>query len=257
MKRLIIRLAYDGTAYHGWQIQQNALTVQQKVNEALSSIFQLVVETIGCGRTDTGVHARDFYIHFDAPELPKSLLIRLNQLLPEDIRVYSVYEAKSDFNVRFAALSRQYCYYIMTTADPFRKLYAWHMHRPLDLMLMNQACNILKQYQDFECFSKVNTQVANFRCHIMHAQWSRDSTGYVFDIKADRFLRNMVRAIVGTMVKVGTGSLSLAGFEAVLASKNRSEAGDSVPPQGLFLEHISYTEGSMLLVDSLDKSNHD
>lgn len=244
-------MAYDGSLYHGWQIQQNAITVQQRVNEALSGIYRFEVETIGCGRTDTGVHARDFYIHFDAPELPKSLLIRLNQLLPNDIRVYSLYEADAAFNVRFDARSRTYRYVVMRVADPFRTAYAWHLHKHLEVRKMNEACELLKIHSDFECFSKVHTQVGNFRCDIKHAQWVADGADYIFEITADRFLRNMVRAIVGTMIRIGQGSLDAAGFKAILESRNRSEAGDSVPAQGLFLEHIEYPPGALKLLDTL------
>ena len=243
-RRYFLELAYKGTSFHGWQIQANAHTVQEEVNKALSLVLRFPVETMGSGRTDTGVHARQQFLHFDAPALEdkKDLLKRLNAVLPKDIAVYEVREVIPEAHARFSALSRSYLYYISLRKNPFEERLSWQYFNALDIEKMNDASRILLEYRDFECFSKVKTKVNNFECEIKSAFWEQKEQHLIFHITANRFLRGMVRAIVGTMLQVGDGRLDQDGFRAVIESKKRRNAGVSVPPQGLYLSYVAYPE---------------
>lgn len=241
-KRYLLQLAYKGTSYHGWQKQHNAITVQSVLEEKLSLILGENIETLGCGRTDTGVHAKDFFAHFDASTIPDTnrIVYKLNQLLPNDIVAIELYEVAEDFNARFDATSRTYEYWITQKPNPFLVEQAWYQYGKLNIEQMNAAAGLLLGKKDFQCFSKVHTQVDNFMCDITFARWEMKEDKLVFTITANRFLRNMVRAIVGTLMEVGRDKLSIEDVQQILESKNRCEAGQSVPAHGLFLTKIDY-----------------
>lgn len=243
--RYFVYLAFDGSNYHGWQIQPHDVSVQQTLQEALSTFLRFQVEVVGAGRTDAGVHARLMVAHFDAP-IPLDTVdvaAKLNRLLPPDISVYKVCRVVPEAHARFDAISRTYRYYITRCKNPFLRQYAWRVGYDLDFDLMNQAAECLAFYTDFTSFSKLHTDVKTNNCRIMHARWTPgDNETWVFTIQADRFLRNMVRAIVGTLVEVGRGALTVEGFREVIECRNRQNAGNSVPAHGLFLEHIDYPE---------------
>lgn len=240
--RYVMSLAFKGTRYHGWQKQQNVLSVQSVLDEKLSLLIGTNIETLGCGRTDTGVHAKEFYAHFDAPKSinTEQVLFKLNQILPNDIAVYSVTEVEADFNARFDALTRTYEYIISTNHNPFMIEQAWYQYGKLDIEAMNRAGSLLLGKKDFESFSKVHTQVNNFICEVHEAHWRIEGDQLIFTITANRFLRNMVRAIVGTLVNIGKGKMSYQEIENILAKKDRCEAGQSVPAHGLYLTRIVY-----------------
>jgi tRNA pseudouridine38-40 synthase len=246
IKRFFIELSYKGTAYHGWQIQPNAITIQEVVDKALSTLFRQNIGTVGCGRTDTGVHAKQFFAHFELAGTPVNDLLHgrcfnsLNSLLPFDIAVKRVIEVKADAHARFDATQRSYEYHIHYHKDPFKHNYSWLLRDELDIQAMNQAAEILMTYKDFSCFSKSNTQVFTNNCRVSLAQWVQTCDGLVFHISADRFLRNMVRAIVGTLLPVGRGELSPEGIRNIIESKDRSNAGTSVPACGLYLTQVVY-----------------
>lgn len=241
--RYFIEFAYDGTDYFGYQIQPKVTTVQETIEHALSLILRTPIEIVAAGRTDRGVHASKMYAHFEYDKtLDKEVFIKkLNSFLPKDISFYNLIEVHPEAHARFDATARTYRYYIHQKKNPFKNKYSWQNHLTLDINLMNEACQILFKHIDFECFSKVHTDVNTFNCKITEAVWTKISEDeLVFKITADRFLRNMVRAIVGTMVDVGTKKISIEDFEKIIISKNRSQAGFSVPAQGLFLEDIKY-----------------
>ena len=249
--RYFIFLSYDGTNYHGWQIQPNANSVQQTLNQALTTILRTEVTVTGAGRTDTGVHARLMVGHFDltlqegedAGRKGEVIKERLNSLLPWDIAVQKVVPVRNDANARFDATSRTYKYYICKEKDPFSRRYACQIRAELDYTLMNKACELLFHYTDFTSFSKLHTDVKTNNCTIMHAAWTRqDDNTWVFTIKANRFLRNMVRAIVGTLVDVGLHKNDLGGFRRIIEGKDRCIAGQSMPGNALFLTNIEYPE---------------
>ena len=243
--RYFIYLAYDGTNYHGWQIQPNGNSVQETLMRALSTFLCRKIEVVGAGRTDAGVHARLMVAHFDFEcELDGALVTdKLNRLLPPDISVYEVKRVKEGAHARFDAVSRTYKYYVTTRKDPFSRQYAWRLFNMLDFEKMNEAACILFEYTDFTSFSKLHTDVKTNNCRIMQAEWVRLSdTEWVFIIQADRFLRNMVRAVVGTLVEVGRGKLTLEGFRKVIENKDRCSAGSSVPGHALFLVDVGYPE---------------
>jgi tRNA pseudouridine38-40 synthase len=250
-QRYFIELAYDGTGYHGWQIQQNAVSVQEVLNKALATILRQPVETTGCGRTDTGVHAREFFAHFDAPQPPEggvnileSTPFRgrggLNSILPPDIAIKNIIPVHEDAHARFDATQRSYQYHIHFNKDPFLRGYSWQVRDVPDLELMNQAAAMIMEYIDFSCFSKSNTQVKTNNCKITRAEWVKTEEGMVFHISADRFLRNMVRAIVGTLMMVGKQETPPEAVRQIIESKNRSNAGMSVPACGLYLTEVKY-----------------
>ena len=243
MKRYFIHLAYNGANYCGWQIQPHSPSVQAELERCLSLKLGQPVSVTGCGRTDTGVHARCYYAHFDLEEaLPDcdELTLRLNAFLPNDIVVYRIFEVPADLHARFDAQSRTYHYQITQYKNPFHQDDAYAYYGPLNVPLMQQAADLLFEYNDFTSFSKLHTQVKTNNCKIMEARWMEQDGLLVFHIKADRFLRNMVRAIVGTLLEVGKGRMTLDGFRAVIEQKDRCSAGESVPAQGLFLETVDY-----------------
>lgn len=242
--RYFVELSYDGTLYHGWQVQPNAVTVQELLDKALSTLLRHPVETTGCGRTDTGVHAKEFFAHFDKETMDhgsSSIDKRsLNALLPPSIAIKSILEVAPDAHARFDATIRSYDYYIHFDKDPFKDGYSWLLRDQPDITLMNQAAEIIMEYKDFSCFSKSNTQVKTNNCTIVNARWDLTDGGIVFHISADRFLRNMVRAIVGTLLMVGRGQISPEDVRGIINSKNRSNAGTSVPACGLYLSRVKY-----------------
>lgn len=244
--RYFIFISYKGTSYHGWQVQPNSVTVQQILEEALSVVLNEKISTIGAGRTDTGVHATFFCAHFESISSNLleiwNLVFRLNQYLPPDISVSSIKKVVPDASARYSAISRTYKYYISRIKDPFFDNSSWYIHGNIDVALMNQACEILYKHSDFTSFSKLHSGSKTNICKIYSAKWEESDNRLVFNIRADRFLRNMVRAIVGTMVEIGTCKLDLNGFEEVIVAKDRGKAGKSAPAKGLFLVDIEYPE---------------
>lgn len=243
--KYFIKLAYKGTEFHGWQRQPNADSVQERIENALSVLLKEEKEIVGCGRTDTGVHASEYYAHFtiETHFSNKELAYKLNALLPKTIVVYKVFPVVDTAHARFDALERSYEYRILLENNPFELETTWQIpHRQFDIELMNDAAALLMKHQDFQAFSKTNTDVNNYLCQINHAKWVLEDKHLIFHISANRFLRNMVRAIVGTLLEVGENKISVSDFEHIILSKNRSEAGFSVPAQGLFLSKIRYPE---------------
>jgi tRNA pseudouridine38-40 synthase len=249
MQRFFITFSYDGTRYHGWQIQPNGDSVQERLQQALSLLLRENVVVTGAGRTDAGVHARMMVAHFDTMSAFMAeegidcaqLVYKLNKLLPYDIAVQKVEQVGNDLHARFSATSRTYHYYIHTVKDPFRKAYSCEIHYPLDFAKMNEAARLLMDWEDFGTFCKSGADVKTTICHVTSAEWHQTSPSeWYFEITANRFLRNMVRAVVGTLVEVGRGRLALDEFRKVVASGRRTEAGESMPGHALFLEDIKY-----------------
>jgi tRNA pseudouridine38-40 synthase len=244
--RYFIFISYRGTSFHGWQLQPNGVTVQKILDEALSVILNEKISTTGAGRTDAGVHATTFCAHFDSAaddlQHKNNLIYRLNRYLPKDISVTSIRKVKEDANARFSALSRTYKYYIAREKDPFSEGSSWFIHGKMDIDTMNKAASLLLKYTDFTSFSKLHTDVRTNNCRIDEAYWIENGNMLVFTIKADRFLRNMVRAIVGTMADIGMGKKSLEEFIWIIESKDRCNAGKSAPAKGLFLTSIEYPD---------------
>jgi len=245
--RYFIKLAYNGTAYGGWQVQPNAVTVQQLINDGLSAVTGSKEGVTGCGRTDAGVHAGIFYAHFDHEEALSDkqlvqLTFRLNRFLPHDIVVFEIKPVLSGAHARYSALWREYEYLIIRKKDPFNFQHAYFVHGNLDIEMMNRCAAFLLGRHDFQCFSKVNTQVNNYFCDIRIAHWVEQDDKLKFTIRADRFLRNMVRAIVGTLLDVGRGKISPEDLQEILNSHNRNKAGFSVPAKGLTLTNVGYPE---------------
>jgi len=241
--RYFITFSYDGTRYHGWQIQPNGDSVQERLEWALSTLLRREVNVTGAGRTDAGVHARVMVAHFDFDEAIdcQQLCYKLNRLLPFDIAVQEVKQVSDDMHARFSATSRTYHYYIHTKKDPFRRAYSCEIHYLLDFALMNEAGKILTTYEDFGAFCKSHTDVKTTICHVTEARWVQTlETAWYFRITANRFLRNMVRAVVGTLIDVGRGKLSIEEFRKVIEGKRRTEAGESMPGNALFLEDVRY-----------------
>ena len=241
--RFFITLSFDGTNYHGWQIQPNSDSVQQRLQEALSTLLRQPVEVVGAGRTDTGVHARMMVVHFDWEELidGKQLAYKLNKFLPQDIAVQEVRLVDEEKHARFSATSRTYHYFIHMRKDPFQQAYSWQVPFKLDFEKMNEAAKVLLEYKDFTSFSKVNTDTKTNLCDVKEAFWEEIAPDrWRFTITANRFLRNMVRAIVGTLVEVGRGRLSPEDVRRIIEAKDRCSAGESVPAKGLFLVDIKY-----------------
>lgn len=243
MKRYFLHLAYNGTRYHGWQIQPDAISVQEELEKCLGLKLGEKVSITGCGRTDTGVHARNFYAHFD---IEKDItdcddfVNKLNIFLPNDIVVYKCWEVDGDLHARFDAKSRTYHYHITRKKNPFHIDDAFYYYGHLDVEAMQKAADALFDYTDFTSFSKLHTQVKTNNCKIMAARFFEKDELLVFEIKADRFLRNMVRAVVGTLLEVGRGRMSLEQFREVIEKKNRCSAGTSMPAYALFLEDVEY-----------------
>lgn len=240
--RYFIKLSYKGTHYHGWQMQPDANSIQEELNKAISKILQEKIQVVGAGRTDAGVHAREMFAHFDSEKnLGDDYVYKFNAILPNDIVIYSCAQVAENAHARFDAISRSYEYHIWQGRNPFLLETTWQLYQQdLKVERMNEAAKILLEYTDFECFSKVKTDVKTFNCTITHAEWKQEGHKLTFYITANRFLRNMVRAIVGTLLEVGQGKKSVADFRAVVESKRRSKAGLSVPAQGLFLTEVKY-----------------
>jgi len=240
--RFFIQFSYFGKAYHGWQNQPNAVTVQEVLEDGMSKLLNCPISLMGAGRTDTGVHAKEMYAHFDIEQLKRipEFIFRLNSFLPNDIAVERVFEVKEDAHARFHANSRTYEYHIAKRKDPFSMDMAHFVKRDLDLDQMNKAAELLLGKKDFECFSKSKTDVFTNICDLKAAHWVDQNEMLIFTITADRFLRNMVRAIVGTLINVGLGKYSADYVNTILKSRDRTKAGVSVPAKGLYLTSIVY-----------------
>ena len=239
--RYFVELSYDGTPFVGWQRQPAGDSVQSCLEDALSILFRKPLSIVGAGRTDAGVHAHQLFAHVDLDEhVDKDLTFRLNKLLPKEIAVRNIIAVTQDAHARFDAVSRIYRYHITTQKNPFLQKRSYQFAKPLDLDLMNQAAKILIDHKNFKCFSKSKTDVKTYVCDIQQVHWQQNGSELVFFIQANRFLRNMVRAIVGTLIEVGLRKISISDFEAILASRDRSQAGYSVPAHGLYLEKVNY-----------------
>ena len=253
--RHFIHLAYNGANYCGWQTQPDLPTVQYTLEQALSTLLRQPIAVVGCGRTDTGVHASDFYAHFDLPDSPEgtsaidteNLTFKLNSFLPDDIAIYGIFPVKDNAHARFDATARTYQYHVSNRRLPFcQGLYCRIYFQP-DLDLMNQGAEILMQYDDFTSFAKLHTQVKTNICHLSHARWQQEGDQLVFTIRSNRFLRNMVRSVTGTLLDVGRGKLTLDGLREIIERKDRCAAGVSMPPQGLFLTKVEYPEDEFVI----------
>ncbi|MCX6286086.1 MAG: tRNA pseudouridine(38-40) synthase TruA [Bacteroidetes bacterium] len=245
--RYFIRLSYDGTSYHGWQAQKNAISIQKVISDALSMMLKENVSLAGCGRTDTGVHAREYFAHMDLEKdltriQADKLVFKLNSYLGKDIAIRQIFRVRPDAHARFSATLRTYQYHITLVKDPFLVNQSFYHYGPIDIDIMNRGAELIMKYSDFTSFSKVDSDTKTKICKISHAGWERSGNLLVFTISADRFLRNMVRAIVGTLLDLGTDKMSLRDLKLVIEAKNRSDAGDSVPACGLFLHHVNYPE---------------
>lgn len=242
--RYFIELAYHGRAYFGWQYQPSAVSVQETLEKALFTFLQKKTPVVGAGRTDTGVHASQYYVHVDTCEiLNRQLFIyKLNAILPDDIAVFDVFEVPQNAHARFDAISRSYTYTVVQKKDPFLKDTAYYVKNTLDVEEMNRGAALLKNYQDFKCFSKSRTDVRTYNCTITEAYWEQTEKKLTFHITADRFLRNMVRAIVGTLLEIGLGKMQVEQLPFIIQSRDRQQAGTSVPAKGLFLTGIDYPE---------------
>ena len=241
--RYFIHFAYDGTNYHGWQIQPDANSVQEELQKALSVLLRHDVEIVGAGRTDAGVHARQMVAHFewDGQLDCQQTAYRLGRMLPRDIAIYRMAPVADDMHARFSAVRRTYHYYLHTERDPFCRQYSCELHYDLDFERMNEAGRILCTYEDFGAFCKSHSDVKTTLCKVSEARWIQvDSTHWYFRISANRFLRNMVRAVVGTMIDVGRGRITLDDFRKIVEGKQRTQAGESMPAHALFLEEIEY-----------------
>ena len=241
--RYFVRLAYNGAGYHGWQSQPNAVSVQECVEKALSMVFRTPISITGAGRTDTGVNAKVMYAHFDFDDGigdVRSLVMRLNSILGKNIAIYDVFSVHDDAHARFDATARTYKYFVHTEKSPFLYLFSWKALYPLNFDLMNEAAARLLEYTDFTSFSKLHTDVATNNCKITYARWEQEGEQWVFTITADRFLRNMVRAIVGTLIDVGRGKISVEQFCEIIEKKDRCSAGTSMPGNALFLWEVEY-----------------
>ena len=251
--RYFIQLSYDGTGYHGWQVQPNGVSVQEVLQKALSTLLRQPTEVTGAGRTDAGVHASMMVAHFDWPadhegegyeEMPldcTQLTYKLNRLLPPDVAVQAGRPVGPEMHARFSATRRTYHYYIHTRKDPFLRGYSWQVNVPLDFALMNEAAQVLLEYSDFTSFSKTGTDVKTNICQLTEARWEQLKPGeWRFTVSANRFLRNMVRAIVGTLVEVGRHRMTISQMRHAIEAKDRQRAGESVPGHALYLTNIEY-----------------
>ena len=244
--RFFIQLSFKGTHYHGWQIQPNADSVEQTITDGLSKILNEEIQITGAGRTDAGVHAKCFYAHFDSSidlsQKTQKLAYQLNGILPDDISIQRIFKVKADTHARFSALSRTYQYFISKVKDPFTQDFEYTYYGPLRISQMDEASKILFEYKDFTSFSRLHTQTGNNFCDIHEAYWKEDGDKIVFTIKANRFLRNMVRAIVGTLLLVGSGKIDPLEMHKIIEKVDRSAAGPSAPAQGLILADIEYPD---------------
>ncbi len=242
MPRYFIQLSFKGTHYHGWQIQKNAPSVQAEIQKCLSIILQKEIEIVGAGRTDAGVHAKMMIAHFENDENldVHQIQFKLNNLLPQNIAIQNIAEVESDLHARFSAISRSYEYHIHQQKNPFKENRSYYFNLPLDLDKMNEAAEVLLDFKDFSAFSKSKTQTFTNDCTITEAYWINTGEELIFNITANRFLRNMVRAIVGTLIEVGLNKINLQDLKEIIASKNRSNAGTSAPACGLYLNQVKY-----------------
>jgi len=240
--RYCIEFSYNGKNYFGYQIQPKEISVQEDLEKALSTILREEIKITGAGRTDTGVHAKKMFAHFDTQQiLSDQFSHQLNSFLSPDISVKRIFSVRDDFHARFDAIFRTYEYYISLEKNPFTQEYAWqHWRRRLEINTMNEACEILFEYEDFTSFAKLHTDNKTNICKVYKADWEQNGTELKFTISANRFLRNMVRAIVGTMVEVGAGKIQPEDLRTILENKNRNFAGTSAPAHGLFLVDIGY-----------------
>ncbi|MBU0763659.1 MAG: tRNA pseudouridine(38-40) synthase TruA [Bacteroidetes bacterium] len=243
--RYFVRLSFKGTEYHGWQTQGNAVSVQQTLCEKFTIFLKEKIAITGAGRTDTGVHARNYIAHFDSVKNEidsDDFVFRINRFLPDDIVIHEIVKVPADAHSRFDAVSRTYKYFLNRVKDPFRKDISYYYSGPLDINAMNMAADILSEYNDFSSFSKAGSDTKNNLCSIKEANWTDEGDMFVFTITADRFLRNMVRAITGSLLEVGSKKIEPENIRTIVKSKNRSDAGTSVPAHGLFLVKIEYPE---------------
>ena len=244
-QRYFIQLSFFGKNYHGWQRQPDVISIQEVLEDALSKLLRNKIEIVGAGRTDTGVHAKEIFAHFDVKtEIDtKDLTNRLNAFLPDDIAINGIFEVKQDAHARFDAIARSYEYQIWQGKNPFLIENTWQIRtKVLDIDKMNEAASLLLDYTNFKCFSKSKTDVFTYDCTITEAKWVKDGNLLIFHITANRFLRNMVRAIVGTLYEIGIGKINLQDFKNIIESQDRSKAGISVPAQGLFLTKVKYPD---------------
>jgi tRNA pseudouridine38-40 synthase len=246
--RYFFEIAYHGKNYAGWQNQANAVTIQSVIENSLSQIFRQEIRIVASGRTDTGVHCLQQFFHCDLEKAfqTDNMLVKLNSFLPRDIVIKGIRKVKPDANARFDAYERSYLYKITRTKNPFLEGLAWHYFRPLDVAAMNRAAALLVGEHDYECFSKVHTDVNHFLCDIKKAGWKEEGELLEFSITANRFLRGMVRSIVGTLIDVGSGKTNLKDLQAIIQSRDRKKAGPNVPPQGLYLTKIRYPSNIFL-----------
>lgn len=247
--RYFLTLAYNGTSFHGWQRQPNASSVQQALEEALTTLLRKPIAITGAGRTDTGVHAKEMMAHFEADlsvEAEENLPYLLNRFLKEDIVIHRLERVKADAHARFDATARTYEYHLGFQKNPFKQQLYYYFHQPVSVEKMNEAAQILLAYKDFEAFAKTHSDVKTFLCDVTKAHWESTAEGAIFTISANRFLRNMVRAIVGTLLEIGTGKIEVADMHKIIQSKDRGEAGFSVPAAGLYLTEIQYPKSIYL-----------
>lgn len=248
--RYFLEIAYDGTRFHGWQVQPNALSVQEVLDDCLSKVLRQPVSSTGSGRTDTGVHASQQFAHFDVaqPLAAQQVIYRLNRILPNDIAAINLYSVPDNAHARFDAHARTYHYYITCAKNPFRRYHAYYHSRPLDVEQMNAAAALLLQHEDFTTFSKVKGDTTHYRCSIYEAVWRQQGEELVFTIRANRFLRGMVRLLVGTLVDVGRGKLTVQQFGQIITSQDRSKSSGAAPAEGLFLAKVEYPEGLLIYI---------
>lgn len=243
-KRYFLKLAYNGANYFGWQRQPKQLSVQEVLEDKLCVFLRESIAVVGAGRTDTGVHAKEYVAHFDAEEIAdkEAFIFRMNSFLPKDIALYDIIEVRNDAHARFDAQARSYEYRLTTGKNPFNSGLSYQVYREPDISLMNEAAIFLVGRMDFECFSRTGSDVKTFICDVREAFWKQEQNNFVFTITADRFLRNMVRAIVGTLLEIGYQKISVSDIKKIVESKNRSNAGPSAPANGLFLTRIQYPD---------------
>lgn len=242
MGRYFIHLAYNGANYNGWQTQPELPTVQETLEKALSTLLRQPIAVVGCGRTDTGVHASDFYAHFDLKDFkdPKELTFKLNSFLPPDIAIFAIFPVADNAHARFDATARTYQYHVSDRRLPFRQGQYCRIYFKPDIERMNEAAQVLMEYEDFTSFAKLHTQVKTNICHLTEARWDRVGEEWIFTIRSNRFLRNMVRSVTGTLLDVGRGKLSIEGLRKIIEKKDRCAAGVSMPACGLFLTKVEY-----------------
>ena len=246
--RYFIEFSYLGSNYHGWQIQPNAITIQEVLENSMSKILNYKINLIGCGRTDSGVHSKQMFAHFDLESsINNNFLHKINSFLPKDIAINRFFAVNIDSHARFDAKSRTYEYYMSNIKNPFELGKTYYYKNDLDIIKMNESAKVLLNYTDFKCFSKSKTDVKTFNCKIFEANWVLLDNSMVFKITANRFLRNMVRAIVGTLIEVGLGRISIKEFESIIIKRDRTLAGFSVPAHGLYLKKIKYDWKEILL----------